>query len=73
MESIFSKTIVNFFAKKASDDVKKISIGVFPSNFVTRFITFHSMLRESGAQYPFTIMNTDRSDKKDIYALVKFP
>ena len=63
MEGISNKTIAKFFAEKASDDVKKI-ISVFPSNFVTRFITFHSMLRESGAQYPFIITNTDRNDRK---------
>ena len=63
MEGISNKLIVNFFAEKTSDDVKKF-IGVFPSNFVIRFISFHSMLIDSDAQYPFIIMNTDRSDKK---------
>ena len=63
MEGISNKTIAKFFAEKASDDVKKI-FSVFPSNFVTRFITFHSMLRESGAQYPLIITNTDRNDRK---------
>ena len=64
MEGISNKTNVNFFAERASDDVKKNFIGVFPSSFVTRFITFHSMLRGYSVQYPFIIMNTDRSDKK---------
>ena len=57
MQGISNKTIV----KLTSDDV----IGVFPSNFVTSFISFHSMLIDSGAQYPFILMNTDRSDEKD--------
>ena len=61
MQGISNKTIVKFFPEKTSDDV----IGVFPSNFVTRFISFHSMLIDSGAQDPFILMNTDRSDKKD--------
>ena len=63
MEGISNNTIVKFFAEIANDDVKKF-VGVFPFNFVTRFITFHSMLRESAAQYPFIIINTDRSHKK---------
>ena len=29
-----------------------------------KFIRFHSIITESGARYPFVIMNTDRSDKK---------
>ena len=65
MEGISNKTIANFFTEKTSDDVKKKKfIGVFPSSFATRFIIFHSMLIDSGAQYPFVIMNTDRSNKK---------
>ena len=65
MEGISNKTIVKFFAGKASDDIKRNFIGAFPSKFVARFITFHSMLRGSSAQqYPFIIMSTDPSDKK---------
>ena len=63
MEGISTKTIVKFFTEKTSDDVKKF-FGVFPSNFVPRFISFHSMLIDSGMQYLFFIMNTDRSEKK---------
>ena len=67
MEGICNKTIVKFFAEITSDDVKKSFVGVFPSNYVIRFINLHSMMAESGAQYPFIIMNTDRSDKKDTH------
>ena len=42
---------------------KKIG-GVFPSHFITKFITFHRMMNEKSTRYPFIIMNTDRSDKK---------
>ena len=61
---ISSKKIVRFFAESVNNDVKKNLIGVFPSNFVNRFISFHDMISESGAKYPFVIMNPDRSDKK---------
>ena len=64
MEVISNKTTVNFFTEKTSDDIKKIFIGVFPSNYVIKFISFHSMMTETGARYLFIIMNTDRSDKK---------
>ena len=63
MEGISNKTIVIFFAEKANDDIKKID-GSFPFNYVIRFINFHSMMIESKSNYPFIIMNTDRSDKK---------
>ena len=43
--------------------LKKKVVGVFPSNYVTRFISFHEMMIEKN-RYPFIIMNTDRSDKK---------
>ena len=61
---VSNKTIVFFFAELGNDDVIKNFIGVFPSNFVNRFISFHDMISESGTKYPFAIMNTDQSDKK---------
>ena len=44
--------------------LKKNFIGVFLSNFVNRFISFHDIISESGSQYLFVIMNTDKSGKK---------
>ena len=66
MEGISNKTIVKFIAEKTSNDVKKF-VGVFPSNCVIRFISFHRMMTESGARYPFIIIHTDRRDKKGTY------
>ena len=63
MAGISNETIVNFFEKETDDDLKKNFVGVFPSNYVTRFISFHEMMIEKN-RYPFIIMNTDRSDKK---------
>ena len=63
MAGISNKTIVNFFEKKTDDDLKKNFVGVFPSNYVTRFISFHEMMIEKN-RYLFIIMNTDRSNKK---------
>ena len=64
MAGILNHTVVDFIEKEASDDIKKSFVGVIPSNYLTRFITFHSMMTETGALYPFIIWNTDRSDKK---------
>ena len=50
-----------------SKNVKKFFFGVFPSAYVTRFITFHSMhsmMTETGARYPFIIMHVFCSNKK---------
>ena len=62
MEGISNNEIVKFFEKKADDDLKKF-FGVFPSNYVIKFISFHEMMLENG-RYPFIIMNTDGSDKR---------
>ena len=43
--------------------LKKNFVGVFPSNFITKFITFHRMMNEKSTRYPFIIMNTDCSNK----------
>ena len=64
MAGIWNHTIVDFIEKKTSDDVKKTFVGVFSSHYVTRFITFCSMMTEIGARYPFTIMNADHCHKK---------
>ena len=44
--------------------ILKNFVGVFPSNFITKFITFHKMMNEQSTRYPFIIMNTDRRDRK---------
>ena len=58
---------LQFFAEKTNNDIKKIFVCVFPSNYVIRFINFHSMMIESKNNHPFITMNTDRSDKKGTY------
>ena len=46
MAGISNKTIVNFFENETDDDLKNDFVGVFPSNYVTRFISFHEMMNE---------------------------
>ena len=63
MAGISNNEIVKFFEKNTDADLKKNFVGVFPSNYVIKFISFHEIMLENG-RYPFIIMNTDRSDKK---------
>ena len=63
MACISNETIVEFFEKETDDDLRRNFVGVFPSNYVTRFISFHEMMLEKN-KYAFIIINTNRSDKK---------
>ena len=63
MVGISNETIVNFFENETDDDLKNNFVSVFPSNYVTKFTSFHEMMIEKSC-YPFIIMNTDCSDKK---------
>ena len=58
MAGISNDAIVDFFKKQTDDDLKDNFVGVFPSNYVIRFISFHEMMRFK-QKHPFVIMNTD--------------
>lgn len=49
--------------KKKMTVLKKI-VGVFPSNFVNRYISFHKLMKKEHAKYPFIILNTGRAGQK---------
>ena len=64
MAGISNETIEDFFEKVNDDDLKNNFIGVFSSNFINKFISFHSIIKDKPkVKYPFIIMNTDRSDR----------
>ena len=63
MVGISHQNLLNFTEEKTNNDIKKIFAGVFPSNVITKFITFHRMMNEKRTGYPFIIMNTARSNK----------
>ena len=67
MTGISNQNLSNFIEEKTNDDIKKNFVGIFPSNFIAKFITFHRMVNERSTQYPFIIMNTDRSNKKGMH------
>ena len=62
MAGISNETIVKFFENETDDDLTSNFVGVFPLNYVTKFISFHEMMIEKNC-YLFIIMNTDCSDK----------
>ena len=64
MAGISNEAIEDFFEKVNDEDLKNNFIGVFPSNYINRFISYHSIIEDrSKVKYPFIIMNTDRSDR----------
>ena len=45
MAGVSNDAIIDFFEKETDDkDLKDNFVGVFPSNFVIRFISFHEMM-----------------------------
>ena len=63
MSRISNDAVVEFFENETDSDLKENFVGVFPSNYIIKFISFHQMAIEKTKKYPFIIMNTDRSDK----------
>ena len=55
--------VIKFFENVEDNDIKENFVGVFPSNHINKFISFHKLVRDADKKYPFIIMNTDRSDK----------
>ena len=64
MTGISNEAIEDFFEKVNDEDLKNNFIGIFPSNYINRFISYHSIIKDRPkVKYPFIIMNTDRSDR----------
>ena len=63
MSGISNDEVVKFFENEKDDDLKENFVGVFPSNYINKFISFHQMAREKTKKYPFIIMNTDRANE----------
>ena len=60
---ISNEEVIKFFENVKDNDIKENFVGVFPSNYINKFISFHEMAKEKTKKYSFIIMNTDRSDK----------
>ena len=63
MSGISNDAVIEFFENETDSDLKENFVGVFPSNYIIKFISFHEMAKEKTKKYPFIIMNTDRSHK----------
>ena len=63
MSGISNEEVIKFFENLEDNDIKENFVGVFPSNYINKFISFHEMAKEKTKKYPFIKMNTDRSDK----------
>ena len=59
-------TIKKFFENE-NDDLKKIFIGIYSSNSITRFINYYKIIKEKDCCYPFAIFNTDRANKPETH------
>ena len=60
---ISNEEVIKFFENVEDNDIKENFVGVFPSNHINKFISFHKLVKDANKKYPFIIMNTDRSDK----------
>ena len=63
MAGISNEEVIKFFENEKDEDIKENFVGVFPSDYINKFISFHEMILEKKKIYPFIIMNTDRSNE----------
>ena len=62
MGGISNFQIENAFKKISDPDLLDNFVGVFPSNYLNKFINHAAMIEDSG-KFPFMIANTDSSEK----------
>ena len=66
MGGISNYQIEDAFKKIGDEDLLENFFGVFPSNYMNRFINHAAMLSDRW-KYPFIIANTDASDKPGVH------
>ena len=66
MAGISNFQIEEAFKKIGDKEILKNFVGVFPSNYMNKFIDHASMISDKG-KYPFIIANTDTSDKPGVH------
>ena len=62
MGGISNFQIENAFKKISDPDLLDNFVGVFPSNYLNKFINHAAMIEDSG-KFPFMIAKTDSSEK----------
>ena len=66
MGGISNYQIEDAFRKIGDEDLLENFVGVFPSNYMNKFINHTAMISDRG-KYPFIIANTDASDKPGVH------
>ena len=66
MGGISNYQIKDAFKKIGDEDLLENFVGVFPSNYMNKFINHTAMISDRG-KYPFIIANTDASDKPGVH------
>ena len=46
MSGISNDAVIQFFENETDSDLKENFVGVFPSNYIIKFISFHEMAKE---------------------------
>ena len=65
-DGITNFQIEDAFKKIGNEDLLENFIGVFPSNYMSKFIDHASLIANKG-KYPFIIANTNASDKPGVH------
>ena len=66
MAGISNYQIEDTFKKYGDEDLLENFVGVFPSNYMNKFINHDAMISDRG-KFPFVIANTDASDKPGVH------
>ena len=66
MGGISNFQIEDAFKKIGDEDLLENVVGVFPSNYMNKFINHAAMISDKG-KYPFIIANTDASNKPGVH------
>ena len=55
--------IENAFKNINDEDINDIFVGIFPGNYMNKFIDCAAMISKKKGKFPFIIRNTDSSEK----------
>ena len=67
MSGISNFQIKETIEKIRDKDLLETFVGVFPSNYISKFINHTAMIEDKKGKLPFIIANTDSSDKKSTH------
>ena len=67
MRSISNFQIEDAINKIGDEDLLNNFVGVFPSNYMNKFINHVAMIEDKEGKYPFIMANTDSDDKKGVH------